>query len=161
MPANTPRLALPYPLPTDQVAAGATDIRALAEAVDPILAAAVQPFDHTSATTLDFGTLTVPLAQGETKSVGFGYRYAYAVSPIVLVSTYVDGDTGGNTNPGIPSASAWLHSVGPAIAYVAVRNGSNGPITVYVYYLTIGPTIGGRLADDPGLLDDAPAAKPA
>jgi hypothetical protein len=34
MPANTPTWQLPYPLPTDPVAAGAADIRALAEALD-------------------------------------------------------------------------------------------------------------------------------
>ena len=37
MPGTTPKLALPFPLPNDQVSQGATDIRALAEAVEPWL----------------------------------------------------------------------------------------------------------------------------
>jgi hypothetical protein len=38
MPGSTGRYRLPYPLPTDQVSAGASDIRALAEALDAALA---------------------------------------------------------------------------------------------------------------------------
>jgi hypothetical protein len=40
MPAQTPVHGLPYPLPTDPVSAGANDIRALAEAIDPMLVGA-------------------------------------------------------------------------------------------------------------------------
>lgn len=38
MPASTPKLALPYPLPTDQVSEGAADIQALAARVEAVMA---------------------------------------------------------------------------------------------------------------------------
>jgi len=41
MPANTPNSALPYPLPTEPVAEGASAIQALAEALDPLVRAPI------------------------------------------------------------------------------------------------------------------------
>lgn len=55
MPANTPELGIPYPLPTDQISAGASDMQAIAESVEAnlqnvwrLVAWTMQPNDGTA-----------------------------------------------------------------------------------------------------------------
>ena len=74
MPATTTNLKLPYPLPTDPIADGANQIKALAEAVDTGLLklAVVKISAKSDNDDTDYHTVngTAPLPQGFTKLIG-------------------------------------------------------------------------------------------
>jgi hypothetical protein len=74
MPGSTPNRQLPYPLPTDQVSAGASDIRALAEAVDVELA------------TIQYGTTYVQMVNGQAR---VDFPRPYSAPPTVVVTPAV------------------------------------------------------------------------
>ena len=84
MPATTQNQKLPYPLPTDPIADGANQIKALAEAVDTrLVKLAVVKINATSdKTSGNFHevTGTAPLPEGFTKLIGGFVAYTYLLA---------------------------------------------------------------------------------
>ena len=82
MPGNTPR-KYPYPLPTDQVSEGASDIRALAEAVDADVAIpGGRRLEHAAGDDRP----PSPLGQGVTASQAGAFPEAFAEAPVFVFS---------------------------------------------------------------------------
>jgi hypothetical protein len=139
MPANTPNLALPYPLPTDQVAAGAGDIRALAEAIDPLLANAVEAPGGADRYRLQAGQVVIGTMDANTETrVTVVYPEPFAAVPVVLAFPSFPGPAV-NTNQGRAPAVAWLMQGWTAAqADFGVRQTSSGPADVTLQWLAFG-----------------------
>jgi hypothetical protein len=148
MPANTPNLGLPYPLPTDQVSEGASDIQALAEAVDPILANSVDAPGVAGERWRLYGGLIGPfnIGAGQVLDKGVSYPVAFAAAPFV-VATGEMGATGA-----MEPILVWIISPGPAGFTCRVRNDAPGVVPAAIRWLALGPT-----GAAPGLL---PAPEP-
>lgn len=74
MPATTQNLKLPYPLPTDPIADGANQIKALAEAIDTgmlkLAVVMIETLSDNDNELFHTATGTAPLPQGFTKLIG-------------------------------------------------------------------------------------------
>jgi hypothetical protein len=144
MPATTPVFHLPYPLPTDQVSAGAGDIRGLAEAIEPILAGNVDAPGTAARWMLQTGADGVPLAAGETLALPVAvYAPAFAATPNVVFGLAPFNDAGGNTSPQYAPVVGWIYTQSAAQHQLMIRNTSNGALgLVGVYWIAFGPKVG-------------------
>jgi hypothetical protein len=130
-------LGLPYPAPTDHVSAGANDIRALAEAVDPLLSSELAYASFTGAVTCPGGTTTgIVTAPVVTLPVGIELLIVFAGITIIAgapttlhvydgaVSVSVVGHSALNTQASLgllaarvtASAAAHTYSIRAAVA---------------------------------------------
>jgi len=137
MPGSTTLLALPYPLPTDQVSEGAADMQALAQAIDPLLANAVEapgtgryrlqagrsPGYHLSDHSRATGTITFP--------------DAFSAVPLAVLL----GIECGVSDPGEPApiAVAWINTLAPASATFTLQQMIAGVVDLYVHWIALGP----------------------
>lgn len=144
MPATTPVFHLPYPLPTDQVSAGAGDIRALAEAVEPILAGNVDAPGAAARWALQTGETGIALAAAQTLRLPpFVFAEAFAAAPKIVFSLAPFNDDGGNTPADRPPVVGWIVTLSATQFELVVRATSNGAIGLLgVYYLAFGPKVG-------------------
>lgn len=98
MPGQTPKLGLPYPLPTDPIADGANQIKAIAEVVDTgLLKLAVVKIsartDNNTSSNHHTLTATAPMPVGFTKLIGGFVSYTKVIGDPLYFSSYITINT--------------------------------------------------------------------
>ena len=109
MPGQTPKLGLPYPLPTDPIADGATQIRALAEKLDE------------QNVNVEYGEFQVPLHMETDKNFDFPvkitFKQQWSRAPKVIL-------TAGNGVSTTNSVAVFTHQ-----SLIISPTGFNGTLT--------------------------------
>jgi hypothetical protein len=138
MPSETPIAALPYPLPTEPIADGATAIRELAEALDPkvgvvpALDLPAAPVDGQRAIVVD--SLAAPTFAWELiylAAIADAHKWLYVGGEPLAIRSNADGVSTGNLSLVVPLAGLFTIRHGGQV-YGAVQD------TVYVSNVSVG-----------------------